>query len=490
MSNQTRPGSTPDDASARDNARADRERRIAALRALARGQQQLEPAQPARRARWLVIGAAVVCVVVVGTLALRGLLTPPARHTSTPPAHPAMLTLHPATAGIGCPGDAAWSPSGASVAVLGADTCGGGGVGLVSLYDAASGKLTTQIKLDDPVHAALTGLAPGVTGAPSIIYEHVSWAPDGQRIAVTFSVSYPDNPDTTLAIAGVLLSDPTGRQPHALVEEQHGVSRATRWDLQAGTGLTLPAARADAGGVLSTLPPALGYQWDTNGTLSPATPLPHDPAAAAPAPVPVGNPDGDANFTIWQPGIAALEVHMPDPDPALHDIAAQAYTFQTGFVAWSPDGRYLIEQMQLVGWFEPHGHPTPSKRQLDTLALAPAPLLPVRDVALAELLQQMDAGGGQIALAWRRYGEYVATQPVLSPQIAAQENDLPAAHTVTIYNCFTGQVAGSLTPESSIAPFFKAPSLLRWSPDGSHLLLYDENLRTVTIWGPGMLPGV
>jgi hypothetical protein len=116
--------------------------------------------------------------------------------------------------------------------------------------------------------------------------------------------------------------------------------------------------------------------------------------------------------------------------------------------------------------------------------------LPVRDVALAELLQQMDAGGGQIALAWRRYGEYVATQPVLSPQIAAQENDLPAAHTVTIYNCFTGQVAGSLTPESSIAPFFNAPSLLRWSPDGSHLLLYDENLRTVTIWGPGMLPGV
>jgi hypothetical protein len=29
---------------------------------------------------------------------------------------------------------------------------------------------------------------------------------------------------------------------------------------------------------------------------------------------------------------------------------------------------------------------------------------------------------------------------------------------------------------------------LKWSPDGSHLLLLDAAIGTLTIWGPGMLP--
>jgi hypothetical protein len=29
---------------------------------------------------------------------------------------------------------------------------------------------------------------------------------------------------------------------------------------------------------------------------------------------------------------------------------------------------------------------------------------------------------------------------------------------------------------------------LRWSPDGSHLLLFDVGLNRLTIWEPGALP--
>ena len=51
-----------------------------------------------------------------------------------------------------------------------------------------------------------------------------------------------------------------------------------------------------------TLPPALSYEWETDGTLLPLQPLSTStaaPAVAAPAvPAPVGNPIGGKTFSI------------------------------------------------------------------------------------------------------------------------------------------------------------------------------------------------
>ncbi|HLJ82418.1 MAG TPA: hypothetical protein VKT52_13085 [Ktedonobacterales bacterium] len=496
MSNPIPPSEDTSGTSADYDASADRQRRIEALRAIARDQRQLEPVMPAAtrpsrderpirrtrsRARWLIAGAAVVCIAVIGALVLRGLLTPPKHRASNVTTPPAMLTLDPTTDGIGCPYDVAWSPSGASIAVLGAPDCGLAGV--VDIYDT-TGKLTTKVQLDAPVQAALSSFVTTANEHPSIFYQHVRWSSDGRRLAVTFFSTFPDNPGASLTMTGVLVGDATGKQPRVLVEKPHAFPFYTRWDLSTGTGTVLQAAVPDPTAVL-TLPPALSYQWNADGTLSPATPLPDNPASTAPAPVPVGNPDSGDSFTIWQPAIAAFAVHTPSPDPAQHDVAAQAYIFQTDFVAWSPDGRYLMNAVQVAGRFAPSGQSTPSPQQLAALGLAQTPALPVRDVALGDVLQQMQPDEID-ALAWSRFGDFVAVQRMM-PFVQGGTSGGPTDHTVTIYDCFTGQVAGILKPEASL-PRLGGLSQLRWSPDASRLLLYDENLGTITIWGPSVLP--
>jgi hypothetical protein len=56
---------------------------------------------------------------------------------------------------------------------------------------------------------------------------------------------------------------------------------------------------------------------------------------------------------------------------------------------------------------------------------------------------------------------------------------------VTLYDSASGRTVGTLQPSGL---FFNGPSLLRWSPDGSRLLIYDRNLGTITIWGRDAFP--
>ena len=461
-----------------------RQRRIEALRAIAHGQQQVEPAakppsrrgplprRKPRRARWLVAGAAVVCLAVIGGLALRGLLTAPARHINTPPSPPAMLTLHPGANGLGCPADVAWSPRGTSIAVLGSADCTTQGV--VNLYRASDGKLTGQIWLDGAIQAALAGTSHSAR-ARSTIYRHVGWSPDGKTLAVTFSVFFPDNPDTSLVIRGVALSSPVGSPPHVLIQPANGFAYYFRWDLSAGTGSQIADALVSHNILFATPRPALSYTWSAQGALAPGTPLPSATSGPLSGPTPLGNPIGDATFTVWQPGMLTLA-----------GSPIGVYSLEADFLAWSPDGRYLVDAVYLRGRLPAHGQSTPSQEELSKLRLAGAPLLPLRDNAV-EAVEQGMHDSAQVALAWRGNGIYVATQPQLSYQ-DADENSDPARHRVVLYDCFTGDTAGILTPASSLAPFSGMSSMLRWSPDGSHLLLYDPNLGTITIWGPSLLP--
>lgn len=162
------------------------------------------------------------------------------------------------------------------------------------------------------------------------------------------------------------------------------------------------------------------------------------------------------------------------------------YSFETDFLAWSPDGRSLVDAVHQVGRLPARASGVPSQQELSGLGLAGAPFFPLRDIAVESVEEQMH-GNGQVALAWRSNGIYVATQPLLSYLDAGANSD-PARHVVVLYDCFTGDTAGVLTPESSGAPYSGTPSMLRWSPDGSHLLLYDTNLAAITIWGPSLLP--
>src|SRR5260370_1304441 len=106
-------------------------------------------------------------------------------------------------------------------------------------------------------------------------------------------------------------------------------------------GATLASPRITGSGSLyweafASLPPAYTYTWDASGALVPAIPF----TAQLPQPCgyPVGSPAGDGAVSIWQPGEAALSVSSAEGKgtPGFPG----AYTWQTWFASWSPDGRY------------------------------------------------------------------------------------------------------------------------------------------------------
>lgn len=472
----------------------ERQRRIEALRAIARDQQQLEP-PPAvkspsqdkpptrrkpRRTRWLVASASIICVVVIGALVLRGVLATPAHRAAIPTPPPTMLTLRPAANGIGCADDVAWSPHGTSIAVLGAAICdsdSGAFSGVVDVYRAADGKFTSKIPLDGAIRGALAGTS---LGTYSTVYQHVSWSPDGKTLAVSFSIFFPDNPNSSLVIRGVALSSPAGAPAHVLMQHTHGLASYMQWNLSTGSGSATPDTLFKRDTVFANLPPALSYQWTAQGKVVPDAPLPTNLftiSGAPPSPAP-GNPIGDATFTIWQPGVVTLS-----------GSPIGVYTYQADYLAWSPDGRYLVDSMQVLGRL-PSQEGTPSTPELTEMGLGGAPVLPVKDSAMVAAQGQMHMTNREpqrVSLAWRGNGVYLAAQAQISPADAGA-NTSAARHTVVIYDCNTGDPVAFLTPERGSSAFTAISSTLRWSPDGSHLLLYDPNLATITIWGPSLLP--
>lgn len=84
-------------------------------------------------------------------------------------------------------------------------------------------------------------------------------------------------------------------------------------------------------------------------------------------------------------------------------------------------------------------------------------------------------------VAWRPDGRVVA--------LDAAAND----HSVQLYDCATGRLLASLVPltqnEARNTPHEQGEvNVLRWSPDGSKLLLFDTTLGRVTIWSGAALP--
>src|SRR5262249_24453570 len=136
---------------------------------------------------------------------------------------------------------------------------------------------------------------------------------------------------------------------------------------------------------------------------------------APPAPGPVGNPDGDASFTLWQPGSVSVSA-MPD--------TSRLSSWSATFVAWSPDGRYLVDGMTLFGLLKPPGQGFPSASSLILTRLNQVPLLPLRDQALLKVVDTATA------VAWSPDGQVLA---------ASQ-----AGRSLDVYACRTGRKLASL----------------------------------------------
>src|SRR5262249_37666412 len=146
---------------------------------------------------------------------------------------------------------------------------------------------------------------------------------------------------------------------------------------------------------------------------------------------PIGNPDGDPTFTIWQPGEADLLPPLT-PDPTFPGV----FMFRTDFAAWSP-ANTLVEPIELRGYLVPAPAPPPSPAQLAAAHLAGAPLLPLRDVALQTVFRTLRTAGSpgaesqRIALAWRPDGKLLAAQPQIG--VSSPKRN-PTPHTVTLFD--------------------------------------------------------
>lgn len=255
-------------------------------------------------------------------------------------------------------------------------------------------------------------------------------------------------------------------------------TRYTEWDTQTGSVTSL------------TLPPAITYRWSSGGALivpnqDAQSPTP-DASPTGTTLAPVGVLNRNAEFTVWQPG--DLTYMVQNSQGQLEPPGA--YSWTTSRLAWSPDGRYLLSLDDKTARIQPAGQTPPTQQALADFGLANAPVLPVRDAGLQAILAAMPANTADrftqsLRLAWRPDGKVVAVQPRFY-----RDDRAVSQHAVTLYDCETGRKLATLLPHITMVhgAYGGNDGYLRWSADGSHLLLLDSALGPTTIWGPDQLP--
>ncbi len=326
---------------------------------------------PPRRRHWRLASALGVVLLLVTFVNLnKGAFSRPRSLLHSPAVVTLATPSFPQQDGIACLADAAWSPDSQFVAVLGyTQDCPQDEYvpGIVNLYNVHSHHLMKQLHPDEAIRRVLNGsLAfqgrpfgqqPPVSGnkAPALVlfYVHVTWSPDGRRLAFTFEIAL--------------------RQPLL-----HGVVLMNSNDTNAQVLLQHQSASAP-----------LYAEWDTQQTGS--DPLNASPTA--PQPGPIGSPDGNTSFTIWQPGLA----HIISLGGSF-----RAYAWSTDFAAWSPGGRYLVDGIGLSGLVQPSGRLFPGYKAFITSRIVQAPLLPVHDATFLQVIQ------ASTAIAWSPDGRILA----------------------------------------------------------------------------------
>jgi hypothetical protein len=174
--------------------------------------------------------------------------------------------------------------------------------------------------------------------------------------------------------------------------------------------------------------------------------------------------------------------------------ATGVYTWSSRFAAWSPDGRYLLDDVSLAARIQPPGLPDASPQRVAELGLTGIPRLPLRDAGLGAVYKgiatgEADASLQQFVLAWRPDGKVVAATQLAFPfeVIGATPSVSPQARVVTLYDCASGRALVTLPIPSSRITSPLDPSLLRWSADGTHLLFSQASSDTLVIWGSDQL---
>lgn len=368
---------------------------------------------------------------------------------------------------IHCLIQTAWSPNSVYVALLGyTQPCDSDKYvpAQIDLYTAATARQTAHWQPDQAILLALhgspdvspyiralmlrkplSGMPPAYSTIPAIQYTQMLWSPSNAHLAISFVVV-----TRALTYEGLFLAEANGSHTRVLLHPQPSSDAdPTRlapleWNLRSGSASELKA-----------LKPALTYTWDTHDHLVPLASLGTRSEAAPNAGSPIGNPDGDHVFSIWQPGrsVVLSLMHLPG-----------AYLWRTNFAAWSPDSYALVTNFTFTGLMEPQGRPFPTTRGLNAMEVQDVPHLPAHDPAL------IPASAYAWTMAWNPTGTILAVYNLTG--------------VVDLYNCYTGNLVRTLTPPLA-QPLSGEANLLSWSPDGRFLLLSSAQWGLLTLWGPG-----
>lgn len=525
----------------------ERDRRIEALRDLGQpheqqpGDSHATPIPPAtqnasrtptirsKKKPLIVAVSTLVCIAIIGGLIAYSQLSPKRSSGNHPPAY---VTFSPASDNVTCPRDVAWSPDGATVAVLGyRGNCANDFPGTysyhpgsVNLYSATTGHLIAAFSPDTAITATLHLTPPTIatplpgavpsdrnTSQQAVNYAHLLWSPDSKRLAVTFSITIATGMQTNgnfeaKFLQGVLLSGVSGAQSRVLAHTlTHGEPYSGLWNLEHSAYIPLvgdpapsDAANTNWGASHALIPPALRYQWADTGRLQALTPLSATNVPSPLQPTSVGLPDGSQDFTVWQPGVAQIITQDSAQPP--QPLATPVETWRSSFAAWSADGKYLFAGNggnEVENWrLALTGQSAPDSATLSKIGMATAPILPTRDAGLAAALHNYhdvslnpNAQYTPVNLAWSPDGKWLAVEAV----VPRASGDLQQIHdfAVSIYDCASGKRLGRLTPNlSPLGPGLSSDqsAFLRWSPDGTHLLLYTTGLSGAQIWGAKDLP--
>lgn len=288
---------------------------------------------------WLLAALAILGSVGGALVAFQ------AQQAAAQRAHP--LGLNPVRDGIALLSDAAWSPDGAQIAVLGLSSNslqfrGPSGTSppatqpIALIYSYPRLRLATTIRPQAAIEQAIranyqTGAAQTLArNIAQIIPQYVVWSLDSRSVSVAFqayALTFP-LPGETLeepAFDGLATFDSQG-QPGAIdLTLSQADATPAEWDLRSGT--VTQWLHLQLGG--EPPPPfaaAPAYRWGAAGTLL--------PVADPPATLPVGQPVGGTEVTIWQPGDVV-------PMVANDGVTVLGGIFTTSFHPRSPDGRYL-----------------------------------------------------------------------------------------------------------------------------------------------------
>jgi hypothetical protein len=424
------------------------------------------------------------------------------------------LPIMPGRDHISCVHGIAWSPDGALLAVVGQkDGCynfrpgyfGEQGEGHLIIYDVATGHIQFNLLPDGLVKS----------NGNAVIYGAMAWSPDGQRLAVGYSIK---------DLAGTLVLKRDGTVAQLFAHTTHYPIKDALWEPYAHTEVrpfisavwdtTTSQLVSDAPNPSSsssppyTFPQALSYQWGSGGRLEGATPIPAAPSQVPGTSGPVGAPTTGKPFTLWQPGALLWTPTTVSTPPTTRG----AFVWHSTFVAWSPDGRYIAQDVAVQAALVPDGLFPLSTDELSKVEktglmdFAPS-VLPIRDAGLAAVLKvapHVEVGPENefhvwtVDLAWRPDGRYLAayigdpaTPPGPPPVPEGDHDPVKSGYggqKVQVFDCVTGAVVAKLTLQAGEGKFQTGTDWLLWSADGSHLMRVDDSLGTITVWGPEQLP--